>query len=218
MLRSLVGSEMCIRDSCMTLQLIVDGAQNIRKSRRAQIDYGRTQGGVVRYARQGPFITTFEITPGYPTHAVTDSFVGQYNTFLLGPYNISFKSETVRTLGDIAGSSPQVAGVGQTGTTLNIDGLNPSTVNVLRQGDVIRITGVEFTYVVTNNVSSSGTGTTTLTLDMPLQSSPGDNAAITVGSDIVWPLYLEQVPDDTGLGRIPGFSTYGGTFVLREGQ
>ena len=53
---------------------------------------------------------------------------------------------------------------------------------------------------------------------MPLQSSPADNAAITVGSDIVWPLYLEQVPDDLGLGRIPGFSTYGGTLVLREGQ
>ena len=85
-------------------------------------------------------------------------------------------------------------------------------------GDVIRIAGVEFTYVITANVTSSGTGAATLTLDMPLQSSPGDNAAITVGSDIVWPLYLEQVPDDLGLGRIPGFSTYGGTLVLREGQ
>ena len=202
----------------MTLQLIVDGAQNIRKSRRAQIDYSRTQGGVVRYQRQGPFITTFELTPGYPTHAITDSFVGQYNRFLLGPYNITFKPETVRTLGNIGTSTPMVAGLGQTGNTLNIDGLDPSVTNIFMAGDVIRITGVEFTYTVTNNVSSSGTGTTTLTLDMPLQSSPGDNAAITVGSDIVWPLYLEQVPDDTGLGRIPGFSTYGGTFVLREGQ
>ena len=85
-------------------------------------------------------------------------------------------------------------------------------------GDVIRITGVEFTYVITANVSSSGTGSATLTLDMPLQSSPGDNAQIFVGSDILWPLYLEQVPDDLGLGRVPGFSTYGGTLVLREGQ
>ena len=202
----------------MTLQLILDGAQNIRKSRRAQIDYSRTQGGVVRYQRQGPFVTTFEITPGYPTHAVTDSFAAQYNNFLVGPYNVTFKSETVRTAGNFGTSIPLVAGVGQSGRTLNIDGLDPSVTNVLMAGDVIRITGVEFTYVITANVTSSGTGAATLTLDMPLQSSPGDNAAITVGSDIVWPLYLEQVPDDTGLGRIPGFSTYGGTSVLREGQ
>ena len=202
----------------MTLQLIVDGAQNIRKSRRAQIDYSRTQGGVVRYQRQGPFITTFEITPGYPTHAVTDSFAAQYNNFLVGPYNVSFKSETVRTHGDIGTSVPLVAGFGQSGRTLNVDGLNPSVTNILMAGDVIRIAGVEFTYVLTANVTSSGTGAATLTLDMPLQSSPGDNAAITVGSDIVWPLYLEQVPDDLGIGSIPGFSSYGGTFVLREGQ
>ena len=202
----------------MTLQLIVDGAQNIRKSRRAQIDYSRTQGGVVRYQRQGPFITTFEITPGYPTHAVTDSFAAQYNTFLLGPYNIVFKPETVRTLGNIGTSIPQVDGVGQSGTSLNVDGLDPSVTNILMAGDVIRITGVEFTYTITQNISSSGTGTATLTLDMPLQSSPGDNAAITVGSNIVWPLYLEQVPDDLGLGTIPGFSSFGGTLVLREGQ
>ena len=95
--------------------------------------------------------------------------------------------------------------------------MDPGVTNVLMAGDVIRIAGVEFTYVITANVTSSGTGAATLTLDMPLQSAPGDNAVITVGSDIVWPLYLEQVPDDTGLGRIPGFSTYGGTFVLREG-
>ena len=175
----------------MTLQRLVDGAQNVRKSRRAQIDFSRTQGGVVRYQRQGPYITTFDLTLGYPTHAEYDAFVAQYQQFLVGPYNISFKSETVRTNGDIGSSTPQVAGVGQTGTTLNVDGLNPSITNVLMAGDVIRITGVEFTYVITQNVTSSGTGAATLTLDMPLQSSPGDNAVIQVGSDIVWPLYLE---------------------------
>ena len=202
----------------MTLQRFVDGAQNVRKSRRAQIDFSRTQGGVVRYQRQGPYITTFDITLGYPTHAEYDAFFAQYQQFLIGPYNVNFKSEIVRTNGNFGTSLPQVAGVGQTGTTLNVDGLDPSVVNVLMAGDTIRITGVEFTYVVTQNVTSSGTGAATLTLDMPLQSSPGDNAVITVGSDIVWPLYLEQVPDDQGIGRIPGFSSFGGSLILREGQ
>ena len=202
----------------MTLQRLVDGAQNVRKSRRAQIDFSRTQGGVVRYQRQGPYITTFDLTLGYPTHAEYVAFVAQYQQFLVGPYNISFKSETVRTNGNFGTSLPQVDGIGQTGTSLNIDGLDPSVVNVLMAGDVIRITGVEFTYVITQNISSSGTGTATITLDMPLQSSPADDAVITVGSNIVWPLYLEQVPDDVGSGRIPGFSSFRQSLVLREGQ
>ena len=129
----------------MTLQRFVDGAQNVRKSRRAQIDFSRTQGGVVRYQRQGPYITTFDITLGYPTHAEYDAFFAQYQQFLIGPYNVNFKSEIVRTNGNFGTSLPQVAGVGQAGTSLNIDGLDPSVVNVLSAGDVVRITGVEFT-------------------------------------------------------------------------
>ena len=204
----------------MTLQNIINGAQNIRKSRRAQIDYSRTQGGVVRYQRQGPFTTTFEITPGYPTHDVTDAFYGQYLSSLVGPYNVNFSSETVRTRGsfDSSVSDFRVDGVGQSGRTLSVDGLPPSTTDILRAGDTIRITGVEFTYVLVSDVNSSGTGTAILILDMPIASSPGDNAQIFVGSEILWPLYLEQVPDDLGLGRIPGFSSFGGTLVLREGQ
>lgn len=204
----------------MTLQNIINGAQNIRKSRRAEVDFSRTQGGVVRYQRQGPYITTFEVTPGYPTHAETDAFAGQYQAGLIGPYNVSFKSETVRTNGsyDSNISTIRVAGAGQSGRTLNIDGLPPSTTDVLKAGDVIRITGVNFSYVIISDVNSSGTGAATLILDMPLQSSPGNNAQIFVGADISWLLYLEQVPDDLGLGRIPGFATYGGSLILREGQ
>ena len=204
----------------MTLQNIINGAQNIRKSRRAQIDSTQTQGGVIRYQRNGPFITTFEITPGYPDHATYDAFRGQYQSSLVGPYNLSFSSETVRTQGsyDSNVDDMRVAGVGQTGRTLNVDGLSPSVTNILRVGDVLRITGVEFTYVLASNVTSSGTGSATLILDMPLQSAPGDNAQIFVGSDIGWVLYLTQVPDDLGIGRIPGFSSFGQSFVLREGK
>ena len=203
----------------MTLQNIINGAQNIRKSRRAQIDSTITQGGRVFYQSSGPFITTFELTPGYPTNAEVDAFNAQYQSSLVGPYSVTFKNEVIRTNGSFSttSSTPVVLGANQTDNSLNISGLNPNTVGILAAGDTIQITGVNFTYVLTQDASSNASGQATLMLDMPVASAPADGSAITVGSDISFSLFLEQVPDDLGLGRIPGFGTYGGTFLLREG-
>ena len=204
----------------MSLQAIINGAQAINKDRRAQIDYSRTQGGVVRYQRSGPFITTFSVTPGYPTQAQYDTFVGQYQADLLGPYTVTFSDFTVRTRGgyDSAVDTVVVEGANQTGNSLNVDGFRANTNNLLLPGDVIQVSGVNFTYVVTNTVNSGAAGVAVINLDMPLASSPADGAVVTVGSDIQWRLFLEQAPADLGLGRIPGFSSFGGQFVLREGQ
>ena len=69
----------------MTIQTIIDGAQAIGKDRRPNIDVTRTLGGTVKYARSGPFITTFNVTPGYPTMAEQGALVAQIGQHLLGP-------------------------------------------------------------------------------------------------------------------------------------
>ena len=203
----------------MTLQNIINGAQNVRKSRRAQIDHTRTQGGRVFFQREGAFITTFEVTAGYPTHDVYDQFRAQYQADLVGPYTVTFSSEIVRTRGgyDSTSDTVVVEGANQTGNTLTVDGFRANTNNLLLPGDTIHISGVNFTYVVTNTVNSGAAGVAVINLDMPLASSPADGAVVTIGSNIQWRLYLEQVPYDDGLGRIPGFSSFGNTFILREG-
>ena len=203
----------------MTLQNIINGAQNVRKSRRAQIEYTRTQGGRVQSQRSGPFITTFDVTPGYPTHDELDAFVGQYQADLLGPYTVTFSDFTIRTRGgyDSAVDTVVVEGANQTGSTLTVDGFRANTNNLLLPGDVIQVSGVNFTYVVTNTVNSGAAGVAVINLDMPLASSPADGAAVTVGSNIQWRLFLEQAPDDLGLGSIPGFASFGNIFSLREG-
>ena len=204
----------------MTLQTIINGAQAIRKSRRAQIETTRTQGGVVKQQRTGPFITTFDVAPGYPTLAEYDAFVGEYQANLLGPYTVTFSPFTVRTTGSYTSDSDTVVveGANQTGSTLSVDGFRANTNNLLLPGDTIQISGVAFTYVVTNTVNSSGLGIAVINLDMPLASSPADGAVVTVGSDIQWRLFLEQVPDNSGNGRIPYNASFNGSFILREGQ
>lgn len=79
------------------------------------------------------------------------------------------------------GGTPLVNGAGQTGNTLNIDGLPANTVNVVRQGDFINLGTGSSTrlYKVLDNADSNASGEATLTIWPSLRSSPGDNAAVT---------------------------------------
>lgn len=71
-----------------------------------------------------------------------------------------------------------VAGAGQTGTTLNVDGITSDNYT-FRAGDTFSITGVEKVYAVTS-VGTTTSGAVSLTISPSLASSPADNAAITV--------------------------------------
>lgn len=71
-----------------------------------------------------------------------------------------------------------VAGAGQTGTTLNVDGITSDTYS-FRAGDTFSIAGVEKVYAVTS-VGATTSGAVSLTISPALASSPADNAAITV--------------------------------------
>jgi hypothetical protein len=70
-----------------------------------------------------------------------------------------------------------VNGVGQTGTSLVVDGLTATP----QIGDTFTISGVEKTYIITSAVSVVSGGAT-LTIYPALNSSPSDNAALTFRS------------------------------------
>ena len=71
--------------------------------------------------------------------------------------------------------TPLVNGGSQTGTSLIVDGLTGTPA----VGDTISVSGVELVYTVTA-VPTVTAGGATLTIDPALDSSPADNAAITV--------------------------------------
>jgi hypothetical protein len=67
-----------------------------------------------------------------------------------------------------------VDGAGQTGTTLDIDGLT----SVPQVGDTFFVAGIEKVYTITSAVTVTG-GAAALTIQPTLAASPADNAAIT---------------------------------------
>lgn len=69
-----------------------------------------------------------------------------------------------------------VNGAGQSGTTLNVDGV---TLGTPRIGDTFKIAGVEKVYTITAAVTVTS-GAAALTITPSLASSPSDNAAITM--------------------------------------
>ena len=85
------------------------------------------------------------------------------------------------------GGTPLVVGAGQTGSTLNIDGLSLSVTNWIRKGDYfsVVVNGDHELKMSTTDENSSGTGTLTLKFEPRLRASPLDNAVIFVEDGVL---------------------------------
>ena len=76
----------------------------------------------------------------------------------------------------VGGGSPLVNGAGQTGSTINIDGLPASTSGIYIAGDFLGIGGE--LKMVTATVNSNGSGQASVSFEPPLRAAPADNSAI----------------------------------------
>lgn len=80
------------------------------------------------------------------------------------------------TVRGVGGGSPLVNGAGQTGSTINIDGLPVNTNGIYIAGDFLGI-GSELK-MVTATVNSNGSGQAAVSFEPPLRAAPADNSAI----------------------------------------
>lgn len=99
---------------------------------------------------------------------------GKYGSFLF-PIPIS-------TPRGVATGTPLVKGGGQTGNSLIIDGMTPSTTNIFRAGDWINLGSGLTTrlHKILNDANTNGSGEVTVDLWPALRESPSDNAPVTV--------------------------------------
>lgn len=76
-----------------------------------------------------------------------------------------------------AGPSPLVAGAGQLGITLAIDGISPSTATVAKAGDLFEIVDTGEVKMLTADAVASG-GACTLQFEPAMRASPSNNGAL----------------------------------------
>lgn len=76
----------------------------------------------------------------------------------------------------VGGGTPVVYLGGQTGSSINVDGLTPSTTGIYLPGDFLGIGGE--LKMVTAQVDSDGFGNGTINFEPPLRASPADDSAI----------------------------------------
>lgn len=105
---------------------------------------------------------------------------GPVGSFLLGdPLRATQK-------GTWQGQSPLVNGASQTGLTLAIDGLTPTTTTALK-GDLFQLGSGSTArlYMVTSSATANGSGQiNALDIWPPLRGSPADNAPLTLSSPV----------------------------------
>lgn len=112
----------------------------------------------------------------------------------------------------VGGGSPLIAGAGQTGDMINVDGGPSSVTNWLRTGDIIKFTGLQLVYDVKANVNTNGAGQATIPISPPIFSgqSPTDNSAVEIVAaniNFLAVIIGRQMPDIEANGIIPPGTT-----------
>jgi hypothetical protein len=101
---------------------------------------------------------------------------GMENTFKIYDPDRKLPLGTAKT----TPGTPLVNGAGQTGTTINVDGLPLSATNYLVEGDFIEFNG-EFKMVVAP-VNTNGSGQAAIQFRPAIRNAPADNAPVIVQS------------------------------------
>lgn len=146
--------------------------------------------------------TVFSFTANYPSMSRTEfKPIMAFLAKARGPLN-EFDvviPEISSCSGTALGSTPKVNGAVSAGTsTISIDGLALSTT-VLKAGDVVRFTDHNKVYMVTDDVTSSGTGTATMNITPALVSGLSNNEDITI-DDVPFRMTLNNDLQEIGVG------------------
>ena len=111
-----------------------------------------------------------------PIYAFSVKQKGQYETFTYVP-------PTISTTRGSSGETPVVNGAISAGAvTASVDGLTASTSNILRAGDFIKFSDHTKIYMVTDDMSSDGSGEATLNFHPSATEAISNNATITIAS------------------------------------
>lgn len=84
---------------------------------------------------------------------------------------------------DTGTSTPLIKGASQTGKSITTDGWKTSTTGLLAVGDYFQVE-TQF-YIVTEIVTSNGTGDATINFEPAIRTAPADNAAIIFESPVM---------------------------------
>ena len=111
-----------------------------------------------------------------PLQAFLAELRGKLGTFLYSD------PDALSLLG--VGGTITVNGGGQTGNTLNVDGMTTSTNNILKPGDYFQLgSGSTRTlHMATQALNSNGGGAGVLTFEPAIKISPADNSAVVISS------------------------------------
>jgi hypothetical protein len=130
------------------------------------------------------------------------SLRGRRGTFLMGdPLRASPRG--------VGTGTPLVKGAGQTGESLLVDGLTPSTAGILKAGDYFQLGSGATAYLHMNltDASTDSGGNATLDVWPRLRVSPADNAAITLINPMGrWRLRSNEQSWDEQLAQLYGIS------------
>ena len=178
----------------MATLTIFDKAESIRWSHSLSLVQTKSDGGIRKAQRRGPYLYNFTVLPSlmydnsdeyYAISSEVSNSFGYGVSAVITQLPIS----QVYNRGTWAGS-PLVDGASQVGSSVNLKGFTINTNNIVRGDDWVQFAGDTKVYQVLENASSDGSGKLTLKLNTPLIATAADAAVVTHGNSVQFKLAL----------------------------
>lgn len=97
-----------------------------------------------------------------------------------------------------------VSGADQTGSSIQTTGWTANETNVVREGDVIRIAGIDVVFEITADANADSSGNATLQLDPSILEAPTDGASVTTTGVLYKARIVDYEVPEAGAGEIYG--------------
>ena len=190
-------------------QAIINNAAAISFDREGTFAVSASQSRRIKYSRKGPIQSGATVQMNVVQPSVYRAIFGAIEAGKLGPYTLQFPTEAV---GPRFASTVSVRGAGQSGNTIVID-TAPGFQESIVAGTIVKFANVRGSYVIVADAQVTSSGVS-VTLDQPLLESPVDNAIVTAGADIEFPMYLIERPRASQ--GPTGLVNHDGSFVFVE--
>ena len=144
-------------------QAVIDNARSISFDRQSEFATSTSIGGQFQYFRKGPIASRLVVELNVLQQADWLDIRADLASGLLGPYDIELPTQIV---GPNRTHTITVDGANQDDNTLDISSTSTNTL-VLEKGDLIKIAGVDGSYMSLTDVTTNASGDATVSFRPP---------------------------------------------------
>ena len=206
----------------MAVSNLLTNLQTLEKGHDLSVVSSKSDGGLFKSIRRGPYLYTWRATPG-PVYDDSDEYYlfeqalagAGYGSYVL---NTEMPSHEVKNRGTWAGT-PTLVSTTPSGFNIHLSGFTSNVTNIVKMGDWVQFPGLSTkVYQVVTDSSSDGSGELIIVINTPvIKNVAVANTSVKTGKDVTFKFALTNFSDaeKTPVSNTKNLAQFG-AFTLSE--